>query len=266
MPVFRGRAFSSRDDHTAPGVAIVNNTFAHRLAPDGNVLGRRLRVARAAALPEYEIVGVVADARSTGTSTEIWNEVYIPATQSTAGVMYVVAQVLHDDGSLTRAIRGAVAAVLPNVPIGYDQVAKPLPALMMEAVARPRFSATLISALSATALVVAAIGIVGLVSYTVSSRRREFGVRAALGARPRDLTWTAMRPVLAYCVIGLLMGVLAGVFSVPLFKSQIHDTVGFDGRLFVAAAGLTLALAALAAYVPGRLAGRTDPSQLLRQG
>ena len=264
MPLVRGRAFTSADGAASPRVAIVNQRLAHRLAPGGNVLGRTVQIGSAAAAPAYQIVGVVTDARSLGTSVDILNEVYVPYAQRMPTITYLILSSPLDSGALTASIRKEIHSVMPELPLRGDQRARPMEELVRRELAGPRFSATLMSAFSATALLLAAIGLFGLVAYSVSQRRRELGIRAALGARPRDLVMTTMRSAVTLTAIGIASGLMAGAYLTRFVESQLYAIRPLDLPTFGGAAIVMLIAAGLAAYVPARRAVRADPMTALR--
>jgi len=263
-PLLRGRTFTSADGPESPGVAIVNQTLARRLAPTSDVLGRLVRIGGSATLPTYQIVGVVADARSTGASVDVLNEIYIPYEQSRTTIMYVIIRSPLDSGTLTAAIRKEVQAVLPDLPLRTDLRATAMDELVRRSLAGPRFSATLMTAFSATALLLAVIGLFGLVAYSVSQRHRELAIRAALGARPRDLLVATMRSALALTAIGIVLGLMAGAYLTRFIASQLYAIEPLDVPTFAGAALVMLVVAGSATYVPARRAVRTDPMTALR--
>ncbi|MGH9162917.1 MAG: ABC transporter permease, partial [Vicinamibacteraceae bacterium] len=267
MPLSQGRIFSSADGPTSPGVAIINETLARNLAPDGNVLGRTVHVegGGTAALPAYQIVGVVADARSTGVTAEVWDEIYIPLSQSTARSAFLIVRSPLDTGTLAKSLRQEIRSVFPERPENrFLLPATSMEDLMAQSVAGPRFSATLVSAFSAMALLLAALGLFGLVAYSVSQRFHELGIRTALGARPRDLVLTVTRSAVTLTTVGIAVGLAAGAYFTQFVESQVYAIEPLDMPTFVGAAILMLVVAALAAYVPARRAARADPMTALR--
>jgi putative ABC transport system permease protein len=264
MPLMRGRSFTPADTSESPHVAIVNQRLALRFAPGGDVLGRRVRVGNAPTSPTYEIVGVVADARSIGTSVEILNEVYVPFAQSTSGLTYLILQSPLDSAKLTAPIREAIRAAMPAVSLAPDRKAIAMDDLVRQSVAGPRLSATLMAAFCAIALLLAVIGLFGLVAYSVSQRQRELGIRTALGARPWDLVVTTMRSAVVLTVVGIGIGLSAGAYLTRFIEGQLYAIEPLDRPTFIGAALLMLAAAALAAFVPARRAVRIDPMSALR--
>jgi putative ABC transport system permease protein len=264
MLLARGRIFTSADRLESPGVAIVNETLARKLALRGEVLGKKVAVGSWGALPEYEIVGVVSDVRSSGTTTEVQDEIYIPHAQSKFFFGYVIVRSALDSAALEPLLRKEIRFWAPTSPYVPWSTATPLKDLIDRSLAGPRFSATLISAFSAMALMLAAIGLFGLVAYSVSQRRRELGIRAALGARPADLILAVTRLAVALTAVGLIVGLAAAAYLTRFVASQLYAVDPLNAPTFLAAAVLMLAVAGLASYIPARRAVRVGPMTALR--
>ncbi|MBI4472444.1 MAG: ABC transporter permease [Acidobacteria bacterium] len=262
IPLIRGRDFNSSDGAQSPGVAIVNEKLARSLAPDSEVLGRVVRVGRPGAsvtpLPSYQIVGVVGNTRSTGTTTDILNEIYVPYSQSNNTFVYLIVRSQLGTDELTRALRAEIRTAAPEQPLRDTQTAAPMTETVRQSQAVPRFSATLISAFSAMALLLAAIGVFGLVAYSVSQRQHEFGIRAALGARPRDLALTAVRSAVVLTAVGILGGLGAAVYLSRFVESYLYEIRRLDPPTFAGAAVLMIVVACLAALIPARRAMRAS--------
>jgi ABC-type antimicrobial peptide transport system permease subunit len=263
MRVTSGRAFSSGDRAAAPGAAIVNETMARRLG--GEVLGRRLRVESGTApLSAYEIVGIVANARSSGTTTGIWDEVYIPLAQSNPSILWVVLWSRLDLTSLETALRRELRAALPDrVDDPVDRLI-PLSALLSSGVARPRFGATLFGAFAATALLLAAIGVFSLIAYAVAQRRAELGLRAALGADSRRLIRLVLNSTTRLVAVGIGLGLIVALYATRWVASQLYGVERLDVPTFLGSAIVMAVVALVAAYVPARRASRVDPMTALR--
>jgi len=264
MPLHRGRALSSSDEQASNAVAIVNRVMAQRLVADGEVIGQRIRIGTAADAPAYEIVGIVTDARSNGTSAEPSNEVYIPFAVSRTSLVHLIVRSSRQEHAVTQSIRRAIYAVLPDLALRSDQAAVSLDTLIYEALARPRLSATLMSAFSSIALLLAVLGVFGLVAYSVAERQREFGVRLTFGAMPFDVVLAAMRSAVFLTAVGVAGGIAAGVYAARLLRNQLYGIGTLDAQVFTMAAALMLTIGALAAYIPARRAGRVDALKLLR--
>jgi putative ABC transport system permease protein len=263
IPVVEGRAFDAGDRADAPRVAMINRTLARRLG-SGSTVGQSIRVGNGATAPVYQIVGVIADTRWWGTTLAPLNEVYIPFEQDRALFGFVLVQSDLDMTSITRAIRTAFHAVLPGAALPAARMAVPLDEMVGRSVAGPRFNAMLAGAFSALTTILAVIGLFGLVGYSVSQRRQELGIRAALGASPRDLIAVTMRSALVLTAIGILTGLSIGLYLTRFVESQLYAVERLDARTFAGAAILMMLAAGLASYWPARRAAHADPMRALR--
>lgn len=269
LRLLAGRAFTRLDRAGSPPVLMVNETLARDLFGGEPAVGRRLLPIGAGPEP-WEVVGVVADVRYGGlTITESRAEAYLPLGQrGQAGVLggalsapVVSVRTAGDPVAAVPFLREAVAAANPNARI--DEVLT-MDARLSAAVAEPRFHAVFVGFFAALALFLAAFGIYALLSYTVSQRRREIGVRMALGAQRGDVVALVVRQGAGIVAAGTVLGLLAAAGSVRLLDSLLFG-VATDDRLIFAAAPLALAGVALAAcWLPGRRAARTDPLAALR--
>ncbi len=264
IPLVRGRAFTSRDRLDTPGVAIVNQTLARKLAPEGDVLGRSIQVRGWAALPQYQIVGVVADARSSGTSADVWDELYIPHGQSKAYFGFVIIRSPLSTSALDEMLRKEIRAWAPELPEMPWLTATTMDELMRRSLAGPRFNTTLIGVFSGMALLLAAIGVFGLVAYSASLRKREFGIRAALGARRQDLLASSLRTTVLLTAVGTVTGLAVALGLVGLVESQLYGIQPLDVATFLGAGSVMFVVSALAAYFPAVSAAKVDPMVALR--
>lgn len=264
IPLQRGRVFTSADGADAPRVAIVNETLARKLASSGDVLGRSVRIGGSQTAAPYQIVGVVADARSLGESVQILNEIYVPSAQSVTPFGFLIVRSPLSAKELTVLVRREIRAVAPELPLMDSRSATPLTELVNQSLAGPRFSATLTTAFSATALLLAAIGVFGLVAYSVSQRKREFGTRAALGARPQDLALIAVRSAIVLTLTGVTVGLLAAAYLTRFVAEQLYAVEPLDPPTFIGAAVLMVLVAGAASAIPARRAVRLDPMTALR--
>ena len=269
LRLLAGRAFTRLDRVGSPPVLMVNETLARDLFGGEPAVGRRLLPIGAGPEP-WEVVGVVADVRYGGlTITESRAEAYMPLRQrGQAGVLggalsapVVSVRTAGDPVAAVPFLREAVTAANPNASL--DDVLT-MDARLSAAVAEPRFHAAFVGFFAALALFLAAFGIYALLSYTVSQRRREIGVRMALGAQQGDVVALVVRQGAGIVAAGTALGLLAAAGSVRLFDSLLFG-VATDDLLTFAAAPLALAGVALAAcWLPGRRAARTDPLGALR--
>ncbi|MDH4066490.1 MAG: ABC transporter permease, partial [Acidobacteriota bacterium] len=256
-----GRAFTARDTGDAPGVAIVNETLAATAWPGQNPIGRRLRFS-GAEVRWLEVVGVSADGKYRQLVESPRPFVWTALAQQKAPSATLVVKTRRDQGAMLADVRRAVATVDPAVPV-YD--AKTMEAFMERAYLGPRLAALLIAPAALCALVIAAVGLYGVLAYWVSRRTREIGVRSAIGAAPADVLGLVMRQGLALTVVGLLCG-LAGAFAVSrVVATLLFGVSPTDPVVFTGVPVLLLVVAAIASYVPARRAVRIDPVDALRQ-
>ena len=264
MPVWRGRHFDAADRPDATRVAIVNRSFAMRLDPASDVLGRRIRIGNTDAALDYEIVGIVPDTRWWGMTVAPLHEVYIPLAQDRSSFGYLVVHSSLSAPALTDVLRREFFAALPGASLPADRRAVPLEEMINASIAGPRFSAAVIGSFSTVTLLLAAIGTFGLVASTLAARRRELGIRTALGARPSNLLHLSLWPVLSFTLIGIIVGLAIAAGVTRVAQSQLYIEDSTHPSLFGAAALVMLVTGGLAAYIPARRAVRVDPSTVLR--
>jgi putative ABC transport system permease protein len=257
----RGRAVTARDTLDAPAVALVNETFAATAWPGQDAVGRRIRLARADA-PWMEVVGVSADGKYRQLTESPRPFVWTALAQQRAPSATLVVKGGRDAGAMLNDVRQAIATVDPAVPV-YD--AKTMDAFMERAYLGPRLAALVIGPAAICALVIAAVGLYGVLAYWVSRRTREIGVRAAIGATPADILGLVMRQGLSLALAGLGLG-LAGAFAVSrVVATLLFGVSATDPLVFSGVPVVLLGVAAAASYVPARRAVRIDPVDALRQ-
>jgi putative ABC transport system permease protein len=265
----KGRRFTPQDDADHPGVAIVNEAFARRYFPNEEPLGKRLQPAPPARiwnnerLTSFEIVGVVGDVKSAGLNAETEPTYYLPAPQAPLGDMEILVRAEGDPLALIPALRDAVWAIDANQPISSIST---MEKLVADRLAQPRFNMILMGLFGAVALMLAGVGIYGLLSYSVAQRTHEIGVRMALGARGADVLRLVMGQGLKLTMIGVMIG-LAGAFVATRVLSGLLFGVGLTDPVIFAVVPAILAGVALGAcFVPARRATRVDPMVALRRG
>jgi ABC-type antimicrobial peptide transport system permease subunit len=207
---------------------------------------------------------VISDARSTGTSVEALNEIYVPFAQSLGSTGLLIVESSASSSELTEIVRNEVRSVLPELPLRRGQAVTPFTELIRRSLARQRFAATLVSVFSGVALLLAISGVFGLVSYSISQRKRELGVRAALGARPRDLGMTTVRPVLVLTLLGIALGAMTAAYVTRFVQSQLEGVQPVDLPIFAGTAIGMFVVAGVAALIPARHAMTADPGIVLR--
>ncbi|MCC7126887.1 MAG: FtsX-like permease family protein, partial [Acidobacteria bacterium] len=263
VPLVGGRAFARTDTADAPAVAIVNDAFVARYLAGGKALGLRVRVGPADRLsPPVEIVGVVANTRNRGVRVPSSPEIFVPIMQQQQNnQMFVLVRGAADAASLLPVVRQHVAAIDPNQPIYAIQT-------MEEAVAAstfgPRLSAMLFGVFAFVALLLAAIGIYGVMAYAVSARSQEIGVRMAVGANRHDVIRLVLRDVVGIAGFGLLAG-LAGVLAAGrVLMRGLYEVQPNDPLTLTLVALLIASVALFAGWLPAWRASRVNPLAALR--
>ena len=260
IPVAAGRAFTTADTAGHPSVAIVDRAFARRLRADGNVVGMRIRWIRNPSDP-IEIVGIAGEIRHRGPAESPRETVYRPAAQYARSSMTFVVRTRSAAATLAPAALAAIHEIDPSQPAAE---VLPMDDVIGRTMARQRLSAVLGSALGLLALIVAVLGVYGVISYGVARRVREFAVRLALGANPGSILRLVMREGLGVTSVGLLAGLGLAPALGGVLGAALYGVDGTDWRPYLAS-GIILTLSAAAAcYVPARRASRSDPMNVLR--
>lgn len=263
LPVVRGRAFDSRDAADAPKVAMISETLARECFPDRDAVGQFVWIARDTKGTPFTVVGIVHDAKQRDIREAPLPMLFLPATQSTAWEMNLVARFRGDRPASTLALRQALTRVARDVPI--RAITTP-DAQMNRSLLQERMLASLSGFFGPLAMLLAAVGLYGLLAYHVTCRTREIGVRMALGASTRDVLrlvfWRGLRLV----GIGTLLG-LAGALLVPhVLRRFLYALSPYDPRILAGAVILLGMVAVAACLLPALRAARLDPSAALRDG
>jgi putative ABC transport system permease protein len=257
MSVREGRAFTDRDRDGAPRVAIVNETAVRRYFNGQSPLGKRLGYDQ----PDTEIVGVIADARLEGLREAPRPMVYYPSAQRTEFPGFLDIRTDGDPAIVGGAVRRALLDVDPAIRVGGVTT---ISTAIERGIVRDRLVAYVASAFGALALLLACLGVYGVMSYAVARRRRELGVRSALGATPTDLRRLVIGDGMKLVVIGIVGGVAAAVAIARLMTALLFGIEGSD-PLTHAGVATALVLAGLSAcYLPARRAAQVDPATTLR--
>ena len=263
MRLLRGRDFRSQDRFGSPGVVIVNETFAETFFPGGEPLGHRVaRQAWWAGQPEeYEIVGVVADVKMDGLDEAVPTALYFPHAQFPFSDLNLVVAAERDPLALLPAIQEATWEIDPNLPI---ENVSTLAELRSGSVATERFRTLLVALFASVALLLSAIGIYGVISYSVVRRTRELGLRVSLGAQVADVLLLIVRQGMTVTAIGLAVGAGAALFATDLLSSLLFGVSPTDPATFVVVTGVFATVALAACLVPAWRATRVDPVVALR--
>jgi putative ABC transport system permease protein len=258
-PLKAGRDFTERDDGGVQQVAIISETMARSaFAPGVDPIGKRVRIGGQG---WRTIVGIAGDSRLIDLKDARWN-VYVPYRQFSYPLSYVAVRSTSDPAALMASVRREVAALDPEQAV--------MSLMTMEqrvstSLAQPRFNALLLNLLSALAATLAAVGIYGVISYSVAQRTREIGVRMALGARRRDVLRLVIGQGMTLAAAGVAIGLAASLALTRLMKGLLYGVSATDFATFAGAASLLGAVAVAACYLPARRAMKVDPMVSLRE-
>jgi putative ABC transport system permease protein len=271
ITLLRGRGFAETDDLEAPGVALVNQSFVRQYFPDEDPIGQHVTMERspggldarnAHGLRVWsEIVGVVNDVRSLAMQPRPVPEIYVPYWQWPMQNPTLVVRATGDVAALQSAIRGEVKRVVPSLPAPRQ---RRLTEQVDESLAQPRFQAGALGLFAALALFLAASGIYAVLAYGVALRRRELGIRLALGASRRVVIALVLRQGVRPVVLGLLGGFVTAWALTRFLRSLLYEISPGDPLTFAAIGGCFAAVALLAAWLPAARAARTNPMAALR--
>ena len=257
----RGRDFRATDDESAAKVVIVNESLARGLWPGEDALGKRLQLPLRDPGPAYEVIGVVSDGKYVSLTESQHPFVYLPLAQNFRPRLTLHVRTAGTPSAFTAQVRAALREVTPDLP-AYNPTS--LDEHVARSLGRERLIARLLTLFSAMALVIAAVGLYGMLAYAVARRTRELGVRMALGARPADLVWMVVHQSAALVCVGLLGGIVAAVLLARLVTAFLFGVTPTDPVAFATAIVSLSAIAGLATYVPARRVTRIDPLTALR--
>jgi putative ABC transport system permease protein len=264
IPLVAGRFFDHRDSGDSSKVVIVNRTMAGRYWPGESPLGKRVSFARTPRPEDWmTVVGVVGDTKQESLADAVDIEMFAPGTQEMNWFppSHVAVRTAGDPPAITAAARRHVRALDPLMAI--DKV-QSLEAVVATSTAAARFRTVLVALFGAIAVVLAAVGVYGLLSLSVALRRREIGVRMSLGAAPSDISRLILGEGLLLTAIGVGMGLTIALFTARTLDTLLFDTPTTDPWTYAAIAALLLAIALIACYVPARHAARLDPVDAMR--
>ena len=257
MTIRRGRAFAERE--SAPSI-IVNETFVRTFFPREDPLGRRARFGNKPDDPWFTIIGVVADAKARGARESAKVETFVPYWQLTEPGMFVILK-SATTGRLAAPLRAAVSTIDRNIPVSGITT---LSEMVGDSVSQPRFFATLAVAFAALALLLASIGLYGVMAYGVSQRTTEIGVRMALGATPIDVFRLIVGDGMRLAAIGIVLGTIGSVIAARWLTTLLFGVLPGDPLTLVLTAAGLLLVSAAASFVPARRATRVDPMAAIR--
>ena len=258
VPMKMGRAFADADNAQAPRVVIANESLARRFWPNESAIGKHIIVGRQT---PAEIVGIAGDIKNSGLSVDPAPQLYLPFPQLPWGNMNLLVRTALDPHQMISTLRRQVYSIDPDQPITQVQT---MDELLAGFRAQPRFTVFLLSSLSSMALILAVIGIYGVVAYTVAQRRHELGIRMALGAERSDVLRLIVSRGVYLSLIGVGVGIVAALASTHVMASLLYHVKVRDLPTFVMASVLFLLVGAAASYIPARRALSVDPREALR--
>jgi len=264
IPLLKGRFPAPQDDAKAPSVACINETMARRYFSDGDAIGRHFHAGGFGPEdPWITVVGVVGDVKHNGMRAEKAPTIYVPYEQYPfwGGQMYLMLRASGDPLSLVASVRREVQAIDSTLPLANIKTGDELMSL---AFGQTRFQTTLIALFAVLALLLAAVGIYGVISYSAAQRTHEIGVRLALGARPRDVILLVVGHGLRLASLGVGLGLIGAWGLTWLMKSLLFGVSATDPLTFASIALLLAAVALVASYLPARRASGVDPMIALR--
>ena len=262
VPLIAGRNFSTSDTYKTKPVAVIDQTLARQYWPGADPLGQELKFGFGRGLQGLTIVGVVGDIKSDGFEAPSVPHIYVGLGQFAPINAVVFLRSRGDVAHLGEAVRREVESIDPNVPVhsisSMDQI-------IARSVADRRFALELLGVFATVALLLAAIGIYGVMSYSFSQRTHEVGIRVALGAQRLDILRMALGEGMRIVVIGLAAGLAGAVIMTRVFRSMLFGVGSADPVTFVSVAGILAGVALLACYLPAQRATRVDPLVALRE-
>ncbi len=264
IPIVEGRAFDARDGNGGALSVIINQTMARTFYGGQSPIGRRIG-ANQRGENWRTIVGVAADVKNAGVDKPTGTELYLPYAQLQDGGaprgMFLKVKAAGSPGALMPAIRREIAALDPNLPVAQ---VREMEEVIAASTTRPRFLTVLLSLFSAIALGLAAVGIYGVMAYTVAQRTQEFGIRLAIGAAPADVLRLVMGQGLTLGLVGIVAGAIGAITLTSFLKQLLFGVEAFDPVTFAGTALLLLLVIFAACYLPARRATRVDPLVALR--
>lgn len=269
IPLLRGRTIESTDRIDAPGVVVINQTMARDYWPGGNPIGARFKLGGGAEPNIVTVVGVVGDVRHTTLTDEPTRQMYFAhdqfrfwgGTKQPVRALTLVVRTTQQPAALAGVVRRTIRSLDPAVPVGAMRT---MADVRDDSVSRPRFVTILLSIFSATALLVALVGIYGVVAYAVAQRRRELGVRLALGATSSSVVGLVLLEGMRPVAVGIVAGLVGGLAVSGVLRSMLFQISPRDPNVAAAVVASITIVAALACYVPARRAASADPLITLR--
>jgi putative ABC transport system permease protein len=259
IPLLRGRDFSSADNPSAPLVAIINETMAQRFWPNQSAVGKSVTLVRQKT--EVEIVGIVGDIKRYGLDENVQPEIYFPYSQQARWATYFVVRTDRTAGTFKDALQSRLANIDSEIRLSRTSSMEDL---ISSSLKRPRFNLILVAVFATTALLLAAVGLYGVMSYLVEQQRREIGIRSALGAKRSHILRLVIGRGVGMAFIGIVLGLVASVGLTRFLAGLLYGVSAVDPITFIGISVLLLVVSVLACYIPARRATKVDPLVALR--
>ncbi len=259
ISLIKGRDFSSRDKSDGPAAAVINDDLARIYFPGEDPIGKRITFDEGESW--MSIVGIIGDVRQLGQDSSAKPEVYFPYLQVAAPSMTLVVRTASNPLNLAAAVKSQIQMIDKDLPIDN---AKTMQQLLAESISGRRFNMLLLTVFAVVALVLAIVGIYGLMSYTVTQRTHEIGIRVAIGAQPRDVFRMVIGQGMILALIGVAFGLVGAFGLTRLMTSMLFGVEPTDPATFVSIAALLTGVALVACYIPARRATKVDPLVALR--
>jgi putative ABC transport system permease protein len=261
IPLLKGRFLTEQDREETPRALVINEALARKYWPGEEALGKRLGFDEADKQVWWEVVGVVANVKHQRLDREAKPEVYFPFQQYPQNFLSLVVRTTQDPSGMTSAIRSQVLALDPDQPV-FD--IKTMDERLSKSVSQSRFIMLLLAAFSGLALALSAVGVYGVMAYTVAQRTHEIGIRVALGAQAKDVLRLVLGQGMRLTLIGVGVGLMAALLLTRVMASLLYGVTATDPLTFIAVAALLSAVALLACFIPARRALKVDPMVALR--
>jgi putative ABC transport system permease protein len=260
IPLLAGRDVTENDTADRPPVAVINESFARQIYPGDNPIGRQFILNLGNEQP-HEIIGVVGDVKLVSLDGEIRPTAYLSSRQYAFGIMTYVVRTDSDPATIAPAAVRVIREIDPLLPVS---AVRPLDEVFAESIARPRLTASAMSIFAGAALLLAALGVYGIVAYSVAQRSREFGIRVALGAKPTQIVSMVVGQNLRVVAIGVILGIAVAIPATRMLRGLLFNVQPNDPATFIAIGVMLSVVAMVASYLPARRGTRVDPVVTLK--
>ena len=262
IPIIKGRSFDGRDTSSALPVLLINESFARRFFPREDPIGRRVKFGLLSDPSQWlTIVGIVGDVRDLGLDTNADLEVYVAYEQSPLPFLNLVVRAKGEAKNLAAAVRDEIHALDKDLPL---LSVRPMEAVLAASISDRQLDMILLSVFASVALLLAAVGIYGVISYSVSQQTRQIGIRMALGAQPADVLKLVLQSATWQTLVGAAVGLAGALALTQVIKSQLYEVGSADPATIGGVVLLVFTAALFASWLPAHRAARVDPMEALR--